>query len=84
MASTIPPELASVLASINARLAAIEAAVGGGGGGGGGADAGETYCRLASDFQASVVNVTGAKAIEAAENLGEEGKKLVRQWSHLV
>jgi hypothetical protein len=73
--ASIPPELAAVLASINARLGAIEAAIGGAGPA---VPEGDAYCRLAADFNASVVNVSGAALYAAAEKLGDEGKKLVR------
>ncbi len=79
----IPPELAAVLASINARLGAIEAAISSDGAGSGAA-AGESLCRIANDFDASVVKGAGAKAVETALALGDEGKKLVRPSRLLV
>lgn len=75
--STLPPELASVLASINARLAAIEAAVGGQGGSSGSGGDSEGLSRLANDFQLSIINNTGNKLFETAEKCGDEGKRLV-------
>ncbi len=73
--SGIPAEVAALLASINARLGAIEAAIAADSAGA----AGETLCRVASDFDATIVKGAGAKAVEAAAALGDDGKKLVRR-----
>jgi len=74
--STLPPELAAVLASINSRLGAIEAALATGGSSSSSSNE-EGLSRLANDFQLSIINNSGNKLIEAAEKCGDEGKKLV-------
>lgn len=74
--SSLPPELAAVLQSINARLGAIEAAISTGGAAAAPSDANE-LSRLAKDFESAVANVSGKAATEAADKLGDEGKKLV-------
>ncbi len=73
--AAIPPELTALLTAINARLTAIEGALGGAAAA---PPSGDDWSRLASDFNLSIVGGSGKAMLEAADKLGDEGKKLVR------